>query len=100
MIRRIARLPHSPHVQPDSQGHPYLLFIRGNQNLLGGNLCKGAEMNSWAKSGKETVAGAHRRPKKVLYYSTQAPLGHAQDAQVCSPSAQIKAAIAHARRIK
>lgn len=57
-------------------------------------------MNSWAKSGKETVAGAHRRPKKVLYYSTQAPLGHAQDAQVCSPSAQIKAAIAHARRIK
>jgi len=72
---------------------------------------KGAEMDSRAKFGKETVAGAHRRPKWVPHYGAQADSGRAQDgsgsvqacsppAQVCSPSAQVKAAVAHVRRLK
>jgi hypothetical protein len=42
----------------------------GIQNLLPQEPCKGAETDSRAKFGKETVAGAHRRPKWVPYYST------------------------------
>lgn len=33
--------------------------------------CKEAETDSRAKLGEETVAGAHRRPKWVPYYSPQ-----------------------------
>ena len=74
-------------------------------------LGKRAETDSRAKFGKETVAGAHRRPKWGLRYSAQADLGCAQDAQamlrlcsgsvqVGSPSAQVKVAVAHVRRLK
>jgi len=54
--------------------------------------------------GKETVAGAHGRPKWVPHYGAQAESEHAQDTQallrLCSPSAQVKAAVAHVRRLK
>jgi hypothetical protein len=43
--------------------------------------CKGAETDSRAKFGKETVAGAHRRPKWAPHYGAQADSGRAQDAQ-------------------
>ena len=42
---------------------------------------KGVETDSRAKFGKETVAGAHRRPKWVPHYGAQADSGRAQDAQ-------------------
>ena len=42
---------------------------------------KGAETNSRARFGMETVAGAHRRPKWVPHYGAQADSGCAQDAQ-------------------
>jgi hypothetical protein len=45
-------------------------------------------------------AGAHRRPKWVLYYNAQADSGHAQDAQallrLCSGSAQAPLRLAQA----
>ena len=93
-------------------------MTRGIQNLLQQEPCKGAETDSRAKFGKETIAGAHRRPKWVPHYGAQADSGRAQDAQallrlcsgsaqacspsaqVCSPSAQVKAAVAHVRRLK
>jgi hypothetical protein len=73
--------------------------------------CKGAETNSRAKFGMETVAGAHRRPKWVPHYRAQADSKCAEDAQArlrlgsgsaqaCSPSAQVKAAVTHVRRLK
>jgi hypothetical protein len=86
-----------------------------HQNLLWQKPCEAAKTDSRAKFGKETVAGAHGRPKWVLYYGAQADLGHTQallrlcsgsapacspSAQVCSPSAQVKAAVAHVRRLK
>jgi hypothetical protein len=43
--------------------------------------CEEAETDSRAKFGKETVAGAHRRPKWVPHYVAQADSGRAQDAQ-------------------
>jgi hypothetical protein len=46
-------------------------LTRGIQNLLRQKLYEGAETDSRAKFGKETVAGAHRRPKWVPYYSMQ-----------------------------
>jgi hypothetical protein len=97
----------------------------GIQNLLQQKPCEGAKTYSRAKFDKETVAGAHRRPKWVPHYGAQADSGLAQDtqallrlcsgsvqacsgsapacspsAQVCSPSAQVKAAVAHVRRLK
>jgi hypothetical protein len=77
--------------------------------------CKGAETDSWAKLGKETVAGAHRRPKWAPHYGARLAQGvcsgcsgHGSgrlrlcsgSAQVCSPSAQVKAAVPHVRRLK
>ena len=86
---------------------------------------KGAETDSRAKFGKETVAGAHRMPKWAPHNGAQADSGRAQDdqallrlcsgfaqvcsgsdqvrsplAQVCSPSAQVKAAAAQVQRLK
>jgi hypothetical protein len=40
--------------------------------------CKGVEMDSQAKFGKETVAGAYWRPKWVPHYGAQADSGRAQ----------------------
>ena len=40
--------------------------------------CEGAKTDSRAKFGKETVAGAHRRPKWVPHYGAQADSGSAQ----------------------
>jgi hypothetical protein len=61
-------------------------------------------MDSRAKFGKETIAGAHGRPKWVPDHGAQADSGHAQDAQALvrlrSGSAQVKAAVAHVRRLK
>jgi hypothetical protein len=103
-------------------------LIGGIQNLLRQKPCEGAKTDSRAKFSKETVAGAHRRPKWVPHYSAQANSGRAQNtqvllrlcsgllrlaqacsgsapvysppAQVCSPSAQVKAAVAHVRGLK
>jgi hypothetical protein len=66
------------------------------QNLLRQKPCEGAKTDSRAKFGKETVAGAHRRPKWVPHYGAQADSGRAQDTQgsaqallrLCSGSAQ------------
>jgi hypothetical protein len=56
-------------------------LIGGIQNLLRQKPCKGAKPDSRAKFGKETVAGAHRRPKWVPHYGAQADSGRAQDTQ-------------------
>ena len=71
----------------------------GIQNLLQQRPCEGAKPDSRAKFGKETVAGAQRRPKWVPHYGAQADSGRAQDTQallrlaqalfrLCSGSAQ------------
>jgi len=53
---------------------------RDPKSALAGTLVR-AETDSWAKFGKESIAGAHRRPKWVPHYSAQADSGRAQDAQ-------------------
>jgi hypothetical protein len=58
---------------------------------------KGAETDSRAKFGKETVAGAHRRPKRVHIYSAQADSGRAQDTQPLLRHAQALIRYAHPR---
>jgi hypothetical protein len=86
--------------------------------LLQQEPCNGAETDSWVKFGKETIAGAHRRPKWVPRYGVQADSGSAQALlrhaqallRLCSsmltlgsgisPSAQVKAAVAHVHRLK
>jgi len=86
-------------------------LTRGIQNLLRQEPCKGAETDFRAKSGKETVAGAHRRPKWIPHYGGQADSGRGQDSSgstqlcsgstpACSPLAQVKAAVARVRRLK
>jgi hypothetical protein len=45
--------------------------------LLQQEPCNGAETDSWVKFGKETIAGAHRRPKWVPRYGAQADSGSA-----------------------
>ena len=87
--------------------------------------CKGTGTDSRIKLGKETVAGAHRGLKWVPHYSAQTDAGcsgHGSGwlrlcsgsaqallrlcsgmltlTQVRSPSAQVKAAAAHVRRLK
>jgi hypothetical protein len=66
----------------------------GIQNLLQQKPCEGAKTYSRAKFDKETVAGAHRRPKWVPHYGAQADSGLAQDTQdllrLCSGSAQAR----------
>jgi hypothetical protein len=72
-------------------------LTRGIQNLLRQEPCKGAETDFRAKSGKETVAGAHRRSKWIPHYGGQADSGRGQDSSgstpACSPLAQVKAAV-------
>jgi hypothetical protein len=79
-------------------------LTRGIQNLLRQEPCKGAETDFRAKSGKETVAGAHRRSKWIPHYGGQADSGRGQDSSgstpACSPLAQVKAAVARVRRLK
>jgi len=90
-------------------------LIGGIQNLLQQKPWEGAKTDFQAKFGKETVAGAHRRPKWVPHYGAQANSGRAQDTQALlrlysgssqalvrlwSPLAQVKAAVAHVRRLK
>jgi len=69
-----------------------LLQDEGSKICSGREPCKGAETDSRAKFGKETVAGAQRRPKWVPYYGSQADSERAQDAQAllrfCLGSAQ------------
>jgi hypothetical protein len=59
----------------------------------------------------QPVAGAHRRPKWVPHYGAQTDSGRTRDVQallrlcsgsdqVRSPSAQVKAAAAHAQRLQ
>jgi hypothetical protein len=43
-----------------------------------------------AKFGKETVAGAYRRPKWVPNYSAQVDSGRGQDAQALFKSAHVR----------
>ena len=62
-------------------------FTRGIQNLLPQEPCKGAETDSRAKFGKETVAGAHRS-QNGLYVSAQADSGVLRMLRLCSGSAQ------------
>jgi len=50
-------------------------------------------MDSQAKFDKETVVGAHRRPKWVLYYGAQADSGRAQDAQSLLRLAQARSGL-------
>ena len=72
---------------------------------------EGAKTESRAKFGEETVAGAQKAEVGSTLWCVQAdsrraqaPLrlcsGSAQAAPVCSPSAQVKAAVAHVRRLK
>jgi hypothetical protein len=86
-------------------------LTREIQNLLQQEPYKGAETDFRAKSGKETIAGAHRRPKWIPHYSGQANSGRGQDSsgstQLCSgstpaysPLAQVKAAVTRVRRLK
>ena len=57
----------------------YEAELRVTCYLTGG--IQGPKTDSRAKFGKETIAGAHRRPKWALYYSALADSGRAQDAQ-------------------
>ena len=98
----------NPHFN-ESTNH--ILFNKRDPKLLQQEPCNGAETDSWVKFGKETIAGAHRRPKWVPRYGAQADSG---SAQACSGSArawltlgsgilrhaQVKAAVAHIRRLK
>ena len=83
----------------------------GIQNLLRQKPCEGAKTDSRAEFGKETIVGAHRRPKWVPHYGAQADSGACSGysgsaqallrlVQACSPSAQVKAAVAQVRRLK
>jgi hypothetical protein len=56
-------------------------MIRGIQNQVWQKSYEGAETDSRARFGKETVAGAHRRPKWAPHYGAQADSGRANDAQ-------------------
>jgi hypothetical protein len=58
-----------------------VLFDKRDQNQLWQKSCEVIETGSRENFGKETIAGAYRRPKWVLYYGMQADLGRAQDAQ-------------------
>jgi hypothetical protein len=49
----------------------------GIQNLLRQKPCERAKTDSRTKFGKETIVGAHRRPKWVLHYNAQTDLGQA-----------------------
>jgi len=53
-----------------------------------------ADQLKYSGSGKETIGGAHRRPKWVRLRLCSG------SAQACSGSAQVKAAVAHVRRPK
>jgi hypothetical protein len=68
-------------------------LTRGIQNLLRQEPCKGAETDSRAKFCKETVAGAHRRPKWVPHYGPQAC---SDLLRLCSGSAQALLRLAQA----
>jgi hypothetical protein len=57
------------------------LFNNRDPNLLRQKPCEGAKTNSRVKFGKETVAGVHRRPKRVPHYGAQADSGRAPDTQ-------------------
>jgi hypothetical protein len=54
------------------------------QNLLWQKPCEGAQTDSRAKFGKETIAGAHRRPKWVQYYGAQGVLRVLMMLRLCS----------------
>ena len=70
---------------------------------------EGAEMDSRAKFGKETIAGAQRRPKWfhiMMRRLTQGVLrilrlaqACSTSAQVCSPLALVKIVVAYVRRL-
>jgi hypothetical protein len=57
-----------------------VLFDKRDPKLLQQEPYKGAETDSRAKFGKETITGAYKSPKWVLNYA-QADSGRAQDAQ-------------------
>ena len=54
-----------------------MLFDKRDPKSVPQKPCEVAKTDSRAKFGKETVAGAHRRPKWVPYYGTQADSGRA-----------------------
>jgi hypothetical protein len=56
-----------------------VLCDKRNPKSAPAGTCKGAETDSRAKFGTETVAGAYKGPKCVLNYSIQADLRRAQD---------------------
>ena len=56
----------------------FVLFDTRDPKLLKQEPYKVAETDSRAKFGKETITGAFRRPKWVLYYDSQA------DSRACS----------------
>ena len=56
-------------------------LARGIRNLLQREPCKGAEMDSRTKFGKETVTKVHERPELVSQYGAQVGSQRAQDAQ-------------------
>jgi len=58
-----------------------VLFDKWDPKQLLQEPCKGAETCSRTKFGKQTVAGAHRRPKWIPHYGAQADSGLAQDTQ-------------------
>jgi hypothetical protein len=75
-------------------------LIGGIQNLLRQKPCKGAKTDSWAIFGKEIVAGAHRRPKWAPHYGAQDTQALLRLCLGILTSAQVKAAVAHVRRLK
>jgi hypothetical protein len=50
----------------------HVILDKRDPKLLQQEPCKGAETDSRAKFGKETVAETHRRPKWVPHYGAQA----------------------------
>ena len=60
--------------------------------------CKGAETDSWAKFGKETVAGARSGGSQACSGSDQAQ--YSPSVQTCLPSAQVKSPATDVRGLK
>jgi hypothetical protein len=74
-------------------------LAKGIQNLLRQNRCEGAKADSRAKFGKEAVAGVHSQNWFHIMVLRIFRLCSGS-ALACSPSAQVRAAVAHVRRLE
>jgi hypothetical protein len=78
-------------------------LTRGIQNPISQEPCKEAETDSRAEFSKESVAGyrdGQNGSHIIVRRPTQACSGCSGPAPACSPSAQVKAAVAHVHRLK